>query len=494
MASPLSKKDWENQETALVFLPPPTIVPRELSLSAEIARTEGLPLDKLPPQATRCSPREKPTLTPPALPLGNIFRPLGIISSSIISSEPIKKQRVRPTQCIRCARSALHSVFCLLAVGLAILIVYWSLFPMCTACDGGAVASSGSADLGARAFSTLRINQLQVLGTHNSYHRRTNIPALRSAWPCHYSSITAQLDAGVRHLELDIHFDWKTGRWFVYHISVVDPLSSCHCLLSCLHEIRVWSDLNPSHHIIFMDIELKLTGDFLRICGHHTPGQDRAAFLSLQDSVLEAFLPERILTPRDVRGDYDTLFEAVRAGGSCVGGMCGSDVSSGVGTAGAAPGVAGGWPLVDETRGMVLFVMDYQTVNLRCRAGIREALPFDDTVFFERVPHDEVETNPPYAAFSQLPQTYKSWEQMTRTWVRKGLIVRQIPGTGSWVVPTVDEGMLNMSSDGNKTYLADTPAQLLVADDVTRGVERGVCRSRCSPLVPEEECILEGFC
>lgn len=54
-------------------------------------------------------------------------------------------------------------------------------------------------------------------------------------------------------------------RWFVFHISVMDPLSSCHCLLSCLDELRVWSDLNPMHHIIFMDIELKLTGDFFRV-------------------------------------------------------------------------------------------------------------------------------------------------------------------------------------------------------------------------------------
>lgn len=55
------------------------------------------------------------------------------------------------------------------------------------------------------------------------------------------------------------------NRWFVFHISVVDPLSSCHCLRSCLDEIRAWSDLNPTHHIIFMDMELKLTGDFLRV-------------------------------------------------------------------------------------------------------------------------------------------------------------------------------------------------------------------------------------
>lgn len=51
----------------------------------------------------------------------------------------------------------------------------------------------------------------------------------------------------------------------MFHISVVDPQSSCNCLQSCLEEVRAWSDLNPLHHIIFMDIELKLSGDFLRV-------------------------------------------------------------------------------------------------------------------------------------------------------------------------------------------------------------------------------------
>lgn len=58
----------------------------------------------------------------------------------------------------------------------------------------------------------LATNSLKVYGTHNSYHRRTNIPALGKFWKYEFPSITAQLDAGVRHLELDVHYDWKTGR------------------------------------------------------------------------------------------------------------------------------------------------------------------------------------------------------------------------------------------------------------------------------------------
>lgn len=96
----------------------------------------------------------------------------------------------------------------------------------------------------------------------------------------------------------------------------------------------------------------------------------------MQDTILDAIPEDRVLTPQMVQGDYSSLFEAVREGGSCVGGKCGSNVSSSVSgeaAVGAVPGMAGGWPLVDDSRGMILFVMDYQTVNLRCRDAVRKA-------------------------------------------------------------------------------------------------------------------------
>ncbi|CAN0223778.1 unnamed protein product [Ectocarpus sp. 12 AP-2014] len=495
---PISR-DWGGDNETI---PLPVVISPEQPRSAELeAGTEGFSPDRLLRQAKRpigaleISPQPPPPPPPPP-PRGAPWY--------CCSSDPKEQQRMQQ-QCTGRVCLALRCCCCLFGVGLALLVAYWSLVPMCTTCGvgvSGTLSSSSSAVGGVEVasmegssvgydvqpFSTLHINQLQVYGTHNSYHRRTNIPGLSKFWKYEFPSIPAQLDAGVRHLELDVHYDWKTGRWFVYHISVVDALSSCHCLLSCLQEIRAWSDLNPMHHVIFMDIEMKLTGDFLRICGDHTPDQDRAAFRSLQDTILEAFPPERLVTPSMVQGDYASLFEAVNAGGSCVGGRCGS---SGEGR--AVPGVAGGWPLVDDTRGMILFVMDYQTVNLRCRDGVRKALPVGETVFFERIPKREVADNVPYAAFTQTCQCGKIWEHVTTTWANRGLMIRQDPRE-SWVVPGADRLTPPSSGTGNETYLAETAAQLLVSDDVTRGVAKGVCRSRCSPMVPAEECVLEGFC
>lgn len=91
-----------------------------------------------------------------------------------------------------------------------------------------------------------------------------------------------------------------------------------------------------------------------QICGKSTPEMDKAAFLSLQNTILATFPRDRVLTPKTVRGDYDTVLEAVQ-------GMGDMDME-----------MKGGWPLVDDTRGMILFVLDYQSINIACREGVRE--------------------------------------------------------------------------------------------------------------------------
>lgn len=47
-------------------------------------------------------------------------------------------------------------------------------------------------------------------------------------------------------------------------------------------------------------------------------------------------------------------------------------IEEGSSTASSSATIAGGWPLVDESRGMILFVIDYQSVNIDCRGGIRK--------------------------------------------------------------------------------------------------------------------------
>lgn len=169
MASSLPQREWESHQTELVLLPSPIVAPQQQSLPEHVVHADGILPCRPTPQAACHSPRNKSMLLPPPIPLRRIFRSCG-------SSEPTKP-RAPPKRCVRRMWSALRSGCCLFAAGMAILMTYWSLFPMCTTCDGGGVSSDSissaaeaagmdvrSAETGVQPFSTLRINQLQVRG------------------------------------------------------------------------------------------------------------------------------------------------------------------------------------------------------------------------------------------------------------------------------------------------------------------------------------------
>src|SRR5687767_11596773 len=70
--------------------------------------------------------------------------------------------------------------------------------------------------------ATLRLNQLQAKGSHNSYH----IARDDASGPLDYThaEIEEQLDAqGVRKLELDVWYDPACDRMDVVHLPVIDP-------------------------------------------------------------------------------------------------------------------------------------------------------------------------------------------------------------------------------------------------------------------------------
>ncbi len=134
------------------------------------------------------------------------------------------------------------------------------------------------------------LSQLQVLGTHNSYHQLPAKPIsdlltsslaqavlpptafLPQSWEYQHPPLSAQLDAGIRAFELDIHPDPTGGLYSspamlkfagvpaklsdptllqpgykVLHVPDIDFTSSCTTLVACLTEIKQWSDAHPTH-------------------------------------------------------------------------------------------------------------------------------------------------------------------------------------------------------------------------------------------------------
>lgn len=230
----------------------------------------------------------------------------------------------------------------------------------------------------------LRINDVQAIGTHNSY--KLPLPAeelaahrdkdRRGADSIDYGHrpLAEQLDLGMRGLEIDVYHDPQGGRFLkppgahrrgyatppwsashlqqmqrpgfkVMHLSDIDFRSSCVTLRTCLTIVRDWSRAHPRHVPILILINAK--------DGRSGPGAvpplpfDARAFDALDAEVREVFDSGHLLVPDQVQGDFPTLREAVRAGR---------------------------WPTLGAARGKVLFALDEDPRKVAIYRGTRRSL------------------------------------------------------------------------------------------------------------------------
>jgi hypothetical protein len=177
-------------------------------------------------------------------------------------------------------------------------------------------------DFGYPLDDVLRINHLQMKGTHNSYHLRPENPAVPD-WDYSHTTLTEQLEKeGVRQFELDVHYNAEERRFETYHIPSLDDRSTCPIFKDCLRELLTWSDAHPGHHPLFVFIEPKddIDQEPNVIYGHYD---------ELDAEFLAVWPRDRIITPDDVKGKHATLKEAV---------------------------LAKEWPTLGESRGKIVFV------------------------------------------------------------------------------------------------------------------------------------------
>ncbi|MBU1385969.1 MAG: phosphatase PAP2 family protein [Alphaproteobacteria bacterium] len=213
---------------------------------------------------------------------------------------------------------------------------------------------------------SLRLNDLQAVGTHNSY--KLAIPADEMAamvaaggdgalgLDYAHRPLAEQLDAGARQLELDVLHDPQGGRFArpltalgggapvsaaftttmarpgfkTLHMPDVDFRSSCLTFVECLGEVRDWSAAHPDHAPILIMLNAK-TGRASMPGGTTLLDFDSAAWDALDAEIRSVFGPDRLITPDSVRGGRATLREAV---------------------------LAGGWPTLAGARGKVFFALD----------------------------------------------------------------------------------------------------------------------------------------
>ena len=258
--------------------------------------------------------------------------------------------------------------------------------------------------------STIKLNQIQVIGTHNSYH--AGIAANESKlWQAKYAEaykgldyqhqpLPTQFDSGVRQIELDVYADAKGGRYAhpsgpknvaaaglpadpefdpnglmlkpgfkVMHVQDVDYRSTCQPFTGCLQQIKQWSKAHPNHIPIFILVETKQDkpGNGNKLHLTETEPFTSATFDALDAEIRSVFQPSEIITPDDVRGHYKTLNQAV---------------------------LAGNWPTLAKARGKVIFLMDQHPmtpVYLEGHPSLRHRVIFTnsdpgqpDAAFLER--------------------------------------------------------------------------------------------------------------
>lgn len=167
----------------------------------------------------------------------------------------------------------------------------------------------------------LRVNHIQMKGTHNSYHKRKTADPIPD-WDYELPPLDVQLESqGVRQFELDVHYVSEEKRFSVFHVPGADDASTCPWFKDCLAAMKKWSDANRGHHPVIVLIEPKDEIDSVsdRIAGHYE---------ELDAEILAVLGRDRVITPDDVQGDAPTLREAI---------------------------VTKGWPTLGESRGKFIF-------------------------------------------------------------------------------------------------------------------------------------------
>jgi len=188
------------------------------------------------------------------------------------------------------------------------------LIPLLLACSGS-TDDSGTAlpvcDPGSHPLDdTLAVTTLQALGTHNSTHIAPESLVDASHGYTH-PPLTQQLERGVRMLELDLHYRDGVGLQ-VFHLPILDEETTCLQFSDCLEEIAAFSRGNPCHAPIMIWLELK-DEDLDALDETLLLLDDR--YGEIEAEIAAALGSDRLITPDEVRGSYDTLPEAIAAAG-----------------------------------------------------------------------------------------------------------------------------------------------------------------------------------
>jgi Phosphoinositide phospholipase C, Ca2+-dependent len=250
----------------------------------------------------------------------------------------------------------------------------------------------------------LRLNDVQIVGTHNSYHIEPSPQALARIMSIDpelvnlaytHPPLGEQLqNERIRQVELDVFADpagnlWRpigTPGFKVFHMEQVDMSSSCEVFVQCLHNIEDWSLHHRRHLPVFVLIQ---PNDEIVLPEPPNPVAITTPVLDALDAEIRSVIPaHQMITPDEVRGTYPSLEAAV---------------------------LAGHWPTLQASRGKLVFLAlgDYHAQYIAGHPNLEGR-----TMFMASSPGQ------PDAAFINIDDPRGANQATIQSLVRKGYLVR----------------------------------------------------------------------
>ena len=269
-----------------------------------------------------------------------------------------------------------------------------------------------------------RLNQIQVIGSHNSYHIAPDPAILKlieatrpgggKALEYTHRPLGEQFSKlGIRQIELDVYADPAGGLYAnphfgkllnssakqhdpegllkkpgtkILHVPDIDFRTTALTFVDGLKQIHEWSRANPRHVPIFVLVELK---DGV-LPGLTKPAPfDMTALDTLETEILSVFGHNKIITPDDVRRDHESFLEALQKEG---------------------------WPKLDDVRGKVIFAMDNED-------AIRDRYLDGHAASKGRLMFVSVNESNPAAAWMKINDPIHDFERI-KSLVSRGFMVR----------------------------------------------------------------------
>ncbi len=151
--------------------------------------------------------------------------------------------------------------------------------------------------------STKSLNSFLVVGTHNSCHQASLFTVFIPYWRYTHPSFLVQLEAGLRHIEIDVWFNRSRRTFEIFHEGI-DRLSSVQGdLLPVLQDIYEWSVRTDAHFPLCINLDIKgayggFPFKYFRYPNLNKNDQDTSVFHTLEAAIRSVWIdPARLFSP-----------------------------------------------------------------------------------------------------------------------------------------------------------------------------------------------------